>query len=120
MRQRQLALGRAQALVDLGRVERHPLEPILNEIKRYAGDVVVFGLPTRLGFLDRATMRSRARAMLAEIGANIDVDTLVVGKIYIDEGPQMKRVRPAPQGRAYRILKRSSHVHIYLKEEKGS
>lgn len=51
---------------------------------------------------------------------NIDVDTLVVGKIYIDEGPQMKRVRPAPQGRAYRILKRSSHVHIYLKEEKGS
>jgi large subunit ribosomal protein L22 len=50
---------------------------------------------------------------------NIDVDTLYVGKVYIDEGPQMKRVRPAPMGRAYRILKRTSHVHIYLEEKKG-
>ena len=51
---------------------------------------------------------------------NIDVDTLIIGKIYVDEGPQAKRIRPAPQGRAYRIIKRTSHVHIYLEEKKGS
>jgi ribosomal protein L22 len=33
-------------------------------------------------------------------------------------GEALKRIRPAPQGRAYRVLKRTSHVHIYL-EEKG-
>ena len=31
----------------------------------------------------------------------------------------MKRIRPAPMGRAYRLLKRTSHVHISLEEKKG-
>jgi large subunit ribosomal protein L22 len=50
---------------------------------------------------------------------NIDVDNLYVAKISVDQGPQMKRIRPAPMGRAYRIIKRTSHVQIYLEEKKG-
>ena len=50
---------------------------------------------------------------------NLDVDNLFIGRIYINQGPQMKRIRPAPQGRAYRIQKKMSHVHIYLEEKKG-
>ena len=50
---------------------------------------------------------------------NVDVDNLYIAKIHIDQGPAMKRIRPAPQGRAYRILKRMSHVNIYLDEKKG-
>jgi large subunit ribosomal protein L22 len=50
---------------------------------------------------------------------DIDVDTLYISKIFIDQGPQTKRFRPAPMGRAYRILKRTSHVHIFLEERKG-
>ncbi|MEW5902045.1 MAG: uL22 family ribosomal protein, partial [Acidobacteriota bacterium] len=50
---------------------------------------------------------------------NLDVDQLFVGRVYVNQGPQLKRVRPAPMGRAYRIIKRSSHIHIYLEEKKG-
>lgn len=50
---------------------------------------------------------------------NIDVDNLFISKINIGQGPQMKRIRPAPMGRVYRVVKRTSHVHIYLEEKKG-
>jgi len=50
---------------------------------------------------------------------NVDVDNLYIAKISIDQGPTMKRIRPAPMGRAYRVLKRMSHVKIYLDERKG-
>ncbi len=51
---------------------------------------------------------------------NIDVDDLYITEIHIDDGPQAKRIRPAPMGRAYRVIKRSSHIHVYLNEKKGS
>jgi large subunit ribosomal protein L22 len=49
--------------------------------------------------------------------AHLDVDDLVVRKIFVDKGPQEKRVRPAPMGRAYRVLHRKSHVTIELSDE---
>ncbi len=49
----------------------------------------------------------------------VDVDHLFIAKVFVNEGPRMKRIRPAPMGRVYRVLKRSSHVHIYLEERKG-
>jgi large subunit ribosomal protein L22 len=50
---------------------------------------------------------------------NLDVDNLYIGRIFVNQGPQMKRIRPAPQGRAFRIQKKMSHVHIYLEDRKG-
>ena len=44
----------------------------------------------------------------------MDVDELVIRKITVDKGPQEKRVRPAPMGRAYRVLHRKSHLTIEL------
>ena len=44
----------------------------------------------------------------------VDVDLLYVKEVFVDAGPMLKRLRPAPQGRAYRILKRQSHVTIKL------
>jgi large subunit ribosomal protein L22 len=49
--------------------------------------------------------------------AHLDVDDLVVRKITVDKGPQEKRVRPAPMGRAYRVLHRKSHVTIEISDE---
>jgi large subunit ribosomal protein L22 len=48
---------------------------------------------------------------------HLDVDDLVVRKITVDKGPQEKRVRPAPMGRAYRVLHRKSHVTIEVSDE---
>ena len=50
----------------------------------------------------------------------IDVDRLYVKEIQVDGGPSLKRFRPAPMGRGFRILKRQSHVTIKLDTRKGA
>jgi large subunit ribosomal protein L22 len=49
----------------------------------------------------------------------VDVDRLYVKEIFVDAGPSAKRVRPAPMGRAFRVLKRQSHVTVKLDTRKG-
>ena len=39
---------------------------------------------------------------------------LFITKIFVDEGATLKRMRPAPQGRGYRIRKRSNHVTLFV------
>jgi large subunit ribosomal protein L22 len=48
---------------------------------------------------------------------NIDVDTLFIEKAFINEGPRLKRIRPAPMGRAYRYQRRTAHITIELGEK---
>lgn len=43
-----------------------------------------------------------------------DKDDLFVSAIYVDSAKMLKRLRPAPQGRGYRIRKRSNHVTLYV------
>ena len=50
-------------------------------------------------------------------GEGGDVDELVVSKAYVNEGSRMKRVRPAPMGRAYRIQRRMSHISIHVSDK---
>ncbi|MBW2621347.1 MAG: 50S ribosomal protein L22 [Deltaproteobacteria bacterium] len=52
----------------------------------------------------------------AEQNSEIDVDTLYVKNVYVDEGPTAKRWRPRAMGRATRIRKRTSHVTVILDE----
>ena len=47
---------------------------------------------------------------------NVDVDNLFVETCFINEGPRLKRIRPAPMGRAYRYQRRTSHITIELGE----
>jgi large subunit ribosomal protein L22 len=48
----------------------------------------------------------------AENNLDMDPDTLVVTRAFVDEGPTLKRFRPRAQGRAYRIRKRTSHITV--------
>ena len=43
-----------------------------------------------------------------------DKGELYISKVFVDEGVTMKRMRPAPQGRGYRIRKRSNHVTLFV------
>ncbi len=47
---------------------------------------------------------------------NVDVDRLVVSKAYVNDGPRMKRIRPAPQGRAFRYQRRMSHITVVVEQ----
>ena len=50
----------------------------------------------------------------AEHNEGADIDDLSVAKIFVDEGPIMKRIMPRAKGRADRILKRSSHITVVV------
>mgnify|MGYP006237914603 FL=1 len=52
----------------------------------------------------------------AEHNDGLDVDELKISAVYVDEGMTMKRIRPRARGRADRILKRSCHITVKVKE----
>ncbi len=47
-----------------------------------------------------------------------DVDALYVKRIYVDQGPMLKRIRPRAMGRAYLVRKKLSHITIELDERR--
>ena len=65
--------------------------------------------------LEKLLLSAVANAENSEAGA--DVDELVVSRAWVDPGPADKRVRPAPMGRAYRVLKRQSHVTLFVSDD---
>ena len=50
---------------------------------------------------------------------DVDVDKLFVSEAYVNEGPRMKRIRPAPMGRAYRYQRRMAHIVVKLGEREA-
>ncbi len=54
----------------------------------------------------------------AENNHNMNRANLVVSEIYANQGPTLKRIRPAAKGSAVRIRKRTSHITIVLRESK--
>ena len=61
---------------------------------------------------------SSALANLQQSDTNFDVDDLYIKKAFINQGPSMKRFRPAAMGRAMRILKRTSNLTIVISDDK--
>jgi large subunit ribosomal protein L22 len=53
----------------------------------------------------------------ADENANLDVDSLIVSNILVDQGPTLKRFRARARGRGSRILKRTSHITVIVAEK---
>jgi large subunit ribosomal protein L22 len=86
---------------------------------RYVGEALTilrFNEKKKISAVLEKLLRS-AIANAQQKSPNVDVDTLYISRIQINGGPTAKRIRPAPMGRAYRVQKRTSHVHIYLNEK---
>ena len=60
-----------------------------------------------------------AKYVAGEQGIDLDVDNLYVKLALANEGPRMKRIRPAPMGRAYRYQRRLTHIVLSV-AERGS
>ena len=71
--------------------------------KRIAGDIA-------------KVLRSAVANAEQKEGAGGDVDRMFVSRCYADQGPSMKRIRPAPMGRAFRIMKRTAHLTVHVVE----
>ena len=60
-----------------------------------------------------------AKYLAGEKGLDLDVDALYVKNAIANEGPRMKRIRPAPMGRAYRYQRRLTHIFVSVAERNG-
>jgi large subunit ribosomal protein L22 len=61
-------------------------------------------------------LRSAIANAQTKDGFSGDVDRLYVSACYANQGPSAKRVRPAPMGRAFRVLKRTAHLTVHVSE----
>ncbi len=83
-----------------------PVEDALNNLK--------FMPQKAARILDKVV---RSAVANADQKSGVDVDSLFVRNILVDQGASLKRFRPRAQGRAYRILKRTSHITVILSEK---
>jgi len=65
--------------------------------------------------IEKVLRSAVANARQAE-GFGGDEDRLFVSNCFADQGPSMKRVRPAPMGRAFRVVKRTAHLTVAVRE----
>jgi len=61
-------------------------------------------------------LRSAIANAQQQDGFGGDVERLYVSACYADQGPSQKRVRPAPMGRAFRVVKRTAHLTVHVTE----
>jgi large subunit ribosomal protein L22 len=88
---------------------RRVVELIRGRSAREALAVLKFAPQAASGPVSKVLASAMANA---ENNLAVDPDTLVVARVFVDEGPTLKRFRPRAQGRAYRIRKRTSHITV--------
>jgi large subunit ribosomal protein L22 len=77
--------------------------------------------PKRIAPVVEKVLRSaiqNANYLSQEQGLDVDVDNLYVRTAVANEGPRMKRIRPAPMGRAFRYQRRIAHIIVTVAEKK--
>jgi large subunit ribosomal protein L22 len=107
------ALPRAVARARFVRVTptkaRRVVEMIKGRTAQEALDVLRFAPQAATEPVSKVLASAMANA---ENNLDLDRDSLVVSRAYVDEGPSLKRIRPRAQGRAFRIHKRTSHITV--------
>src|SRR5262249_54991650 len=100
---------KARLVLDLikGKRVEEALTTLMFARKRIAPDIAA---------LVRSAVQN-ADYLSGEKGLDVDVDQLYVKSAIANDGPRMKRIRPAPMGRAYRYQRRIAHLEIVLAEK---
>ncbi len=85
----------------------------------HALNLLRFSTKEAAGRLEKLLLSAINNWQAKNEGERLEDHNLIVSEIYVDEGRSLKRLRPAPQGRGYRIRKRSNHVTIVLDSLSG-
>jgi large subunit ribosomal protein L22 len=116
-RGRKVEANQAQAIAKFIRVPPRKARLVMDAVRgRYAQDALAFlrFIPNRAaGYISKVLASAVANAANNH---NLDPNRLKLVEARVDEGPRMKRVQPRAQGRAYRILKRMSHITVIVEE----
>ncbi|MBO5447763.1 MAG: 50S ribosomal protein L22 [Ruminococcus sp.] len=108
----------AKAILRTARIAPRKVQIVLDLIRGKDYDVamaIVRNTPKAASEYLEKLLKSAASN--AENNHNMDKNNLYVSECYVCPGPIMKRLMPRAQGRAYRILKRTSHITVVLKEK---
>jgi len=87
---------------------------VRGEKVEHALNILKFNSKEASGRLEKLLLSAIANWQSKNEEANIEEAELIVKEIKVDSGSMLKRLRPAPQGRAHRIRKRSNHVTIVV------
>ena len=87
---------------------------VRGEKVEHALNILKFNSKEASGRLEKLLLSAIANWQSKNEEANIEEAELVVKEIRVDGGTMLKRLRPAPQGRAHRIRKRSNHVTVVI------
>jgi large subunit ribosomal protein L22 len=68
--------------------------------------------PLLKGLVESAVANAEFKA--ERDGGKVDIDNLVIKKVFVDEGPTLRRFRPRARGMATKILKRTSHIIVIV------
>ena len=94
---------------------RFVLDAVRGKKVNHALDFLDFSNKKAAKFISKAL--NSALSNYAQKNEDFDSDLLYVKEAYVDEGPKIKRFRPAAMGRATRILKRTSHLTVVVGEK---
>ena len=117
------ALKEARKNVAFAKLNNCPTSPrkmrlvadiIRGEDVEKALNILKFNAKEASGRLEKLLLSAIANWESKNEGSNIENSNLYVNEITVDSGRMLKRIQPAPQGRAHRIRKRSNHVTIVL------
>ena len=93
---------------------------VLNEVKYNS----VNNALAELQFINKKASKAIYKTLMSAINnlqqldQDVDVDNIYIKEAYVDQGPTLKRFRPAAMGRAVRILKRTSKLTIVVSDKK--
>lgn len=109
----------AKAVAKHVRISARKARLVANEVRGYgyqeAMDILRFTNKKASEMI--IDLLNSAVANAIQIDENVEPDNLFISKIYVDDGPIMKRYRPRARGRASRIRKRLSHITLVLTDK---
>ncbi len=80
----------------------------------YALDILRYSTKEAARKVEKLVMSAINNWQQKNEGVRLEDNPLYIKEIFVDEGRTMKRIQPAPQGRAHRIRKRSNHVTVVV------
>jgi len=88
-----------------------------NDVKR-ALDVLKFSPKEASNRMEKLILSAISNWQIKNEGVRMEEANLFIKEVFVDSARMLKRLRPAPQGRAHRIRKRSNHVTVILESKK--
>lgn len=108
----------AKAILNYTRISPRKVEIVLDLIRNKPVDLAAAILQhTPKAACEDLQKLLKSAVANAENNYNMDRNSLYVYQCFVTPGPILKRVRPGPKGRAFRVLKRTSHITLVVKEK---